>query len=230
MAARLTVHLVGESLFRDTVRRQMADVSELAFEFCSEMENETADTFYLRLLEAARSSGGRLLVVDQDGKVQADTFDEVTGERLALSEMWSVLDGKADGDYGFHLLTSDEEEVPSLLRRAAEVLLGRSVGGKWVGCFCVPLDGSDQTSGALLLIASVQSTVDSLDEMQLQMLGVFFLTLLIVLITAGLITRVITRPVAALSAGIEHMGRGDYQHRVHVSGKGEMAQLAWTRC
>ena len=35
-----------------------------------------------------------------------------------------------------------------------------------------------------------------------------------------------TRPVAELSAGIERMSKGDYSHRVHVPGKGEMAQLA----
>ncbi|MBR5288218.1 MAG: HAMP domain-containing histidine kinase [Clostridia bacterium] len=220
------MHLVGDSMFRDTVRRQMADVSQLAAQFGAEMEYETADTFYLRLLEAARSSGGRLLIVDPDGKVQADTYDAVVGSRLAISEMWSVLGGETDGDYGFHLLEDEGDTSPSWLRRAADVMLGRSSRGEWVGCFAAPLESGGRFSGALLLIASVQDTVDSLNEIQMQMLGVFLLALLVVLVTAGLITRVITRPVAALSAGIEHMGRGDYQHRVHVSGKGEMAHLA----
>ncbi len=226
MAAQLTVHLVGDSMFRDTVRRQMTGVSRLAVQFGAEMEDETADTFYLRLLEAARSSGGRLLVVDQDGKVQIDTYDEVVGTRLALGEMWSVLGGEKDGDYGFHLLENGDAEASSLLRRAADTMLGRRSTDEWVGCFAAKLEIGGEAAGALLLIAPVQDTVDSLNEIQLQMLGVFFLALLVVLVTAGLITRVITRPVAALSAGIEHMGRGDYQHRVHVSGRGEMAQLA----
>ncbi len=221
MAARLTVHLVGDSLFRDTVAREMTGVSQLAVTLEGAMESETTDAFYLRLLEAARYHGGRLLVVDRDGKVQADSFDERLGMRLAVSEMISVLDGKTDGDYGFHLLADGEQAERSLPRRAADMLLGRRSGGNWVGCFVAPMG-----DGALLMVTSVQDTVDSLDEIQLKILAVFLLALLIVLLTAGLITRVITRPVAALSAGIEHMGKGDYQHRVHVKGRGEMAQLA----
>ncbi|MBR5224343.1 MAG: HAMP domain-containing histidine kinase [Clostridia bacterium] len=225
MAARLTVHLVGDSMFRDTVAMQMTDVSQLAVTLASDMENETADTFYLRLLEAARYHGGRLLVVDRDGKVTADSYDESVGARLALSEMTTVLSGKTDGDYGFHLLTQDTQQ-PSALRRAADLLLGRQSGGNWVGCYAAPMERGGERAGALLMIVSVQDTVNSLDEIQIKMLGIFLLALLIVLLTAGFITRVITRPVAALSAGIEHMGKGDYQHRVHVKGKGEMAQLA----
>ncbi len=225
MAARLTVHLVGDSMFRDTVAMQMTDVSQLAVTLSQDMEGETADTFYLRLLEAARYHGGRLLVVDRDGKVTADSYDESVGARLALSEMTTVLSGKTDGDYGFHLLTENAQQ-PSALRRAADAFLGRQSGGNWVGCFAAPMEARGERVGALLMLVSVQDTVNSLDEIQIKMLGIFLLALLIVLLTAGFITRVITRPVAALSAGIEHMGKGDYQHRVHVKGKGEMAQLA----
>ena len=226
MAAQLTVHLVGDSLFKDTVSRQMTSVSQLSVSLSLDMESETADAFYLRLLEAARYHGGRLLVVDQDGKVQADSFDERVGARLAFAEMESVLSGDADGDYGFHLLTDDTQGERTLLRRAADAFLGRRSGGDWVGCFVAPMEGEAGRIGALLMVTSVQDTVDSLDEIQLKMLSVFLIALCVVLLTAGLITRLVTRPVAALSAGIEHMGKGDYQHRVHVRGKGEMAQLA----
>ncbi len=224
MAARLTVHLVGDTMFDDTVRRQMVSVSELAAALGAQMENETADAFYVRLVEAARSCGGRLLVVDMDGKVVCDSADERVGARLALGEMWAAIRGEADADYGFHLLSGGEERP--VYARAADLLLGRNGGGDWVGCFAAALESGGTRTGALLLVTSVQDTVDSLDEIQLKMLFVFLMALLLVLVTAGLITRVITKPVAALSAGIEHMGNGDYQHRVHVSGKSEMAQLA----
>ena len=58
------------------------------------------------------------------------------------------------------------------------------------------------------------------------MLGVFALALVAVLAMAGVISRVVTRPVKELSAGIERMSKGDYEHRVHVPGRSEMAQLA----
>ena len=58
------------------------------------------------------------------------------------------------------------------------------------------------------------------------MTGIFAMALVVVLVVAGFISSIVTRPVAELSAGIERMSKGDYKHRVHVPGKGEMAQLA----
>ena len=58
------------------------------------------------------------------------------------------------------------------------------------------------------------------------MTAIFALALSAVLLLAGVISGWVTKPVRELSAGIERMARGDYQHRVHVPGRGEMAQLA----
>ena len=80
--------------------------------------------------------------------------------------------------------------------------------------------------GALLLLTDVQETVDSLISVRDRMAFIFLLALTAVLVLAGLISRIVTRPVAELSGGIERMSKGDYEYRVHVQGKGEMAQLA----
>lgn len=203
-----TIRLVGDSLFEDAVRAGMTGVSELSVTLGE--RRESADAFYQHLMQAARSGGGRLLVVDMDGKVQADTFDERCGTRLALSEVATVLRGEREGDYGFHRTTVGAQD-------GAE---------NWVGCFVSALVREDSRVGALVMISSVQNTVDSLAFMQKQMLFIFGIALAVVLVLAGLISRIVTRPVAELSAGIERMSKGDYSHRVHVPGKGEMAQLA----
>lgn len=223
VVAASTVRLVSDSLFEDTVRRQTTGVSEMAVMLGEQMQGETADTFYPKLLQAARSGGGRLLVVDRDGKVMFDTFDERCGTRLALQEVHSVLGGK-DADYGFHLQDGDgAQQAPSVL----DAVTKRDVQKIWVGCFVSAMDGSlTGEGGALVLIASVQDTVDSLIFIRDRMLLVFAAALIAVLLLASLISRIITKPVAELSAGIERMTKGDYQHRVHVPGKSEMAQLA----
>ena len=221
LVAASTIRMVGDSLFEDTVRAQMTHVGQLASTL-GERELP-ADAFYQQLLEAARQCGGRLLVVDTDGKVTFDTFDERCGTRLALSEVYTVLSGEADDDYGFHQQDGEgQRQEPSVLDR----LSGRDVSRVWVGCFCAALWRDNQRTGALVLVTSVQDTVDSLTSMRDQMLGVFLLALAVVLILAGVISRIVTRPVKELSAGIERMSKGDYQQRVHVPGKGEMAQLA----
>ena len=97
-----TIQLVGDSLFEDTVRAGMTEVAELSGMLSRQMEEDSAEVFYQRLLQAARSGGGRLLVVDMGGKVQADTFDERCGTRLALAEVHTLLSGEKESDYGFH--------------------------------------------------------------------------------------------------------------------------------
>lgn len=188
----------------------MTGVSELSAALGE--RSESADAFYQRLMQAARSGGGRLLVVDMDGKVQVDTFDERCGTRLALSEVYTVLHGERESDYGFHRTTDGAQAGPE--------------EENWVGCFVSALISEGKRVGALVMISSVQSTVDSLASMQRQMQVIFGIALAVVLVFSGLISRIVTRPVAELSAGIERMSKGDYSHRVHVPGKGEMAQLA----
>ncbi|MGN0775178.1 MAG: sensor histidine kinase [Candidatus Ventricola sp.] len=218
-----TIRLVGDSLFEDAVKAGMTNVSELSAALGERIGQESADAFYERLLQAARSGGGRLLVVDMDGKVQADTFDERCGTRLALAEVHTLLRGEKESDYGFHLIEDGQaQQAPSVL----DPLTGRDVSKTWVGCFASALVSGGERVGVLVMITSVQDTVDSLTSMQDRMLGIFGIALAAVLVFAGVISRIVTRPVAELSAGIERMSKGDYSHRVHVPGKGEMAQLA----
>ena len=217
-----TIRLVGDSLFDDAARAGITGVSELSAALGERIGQESADAFYERLLQAARSGGGRLLVVDMDGKVQTDTFDERCGTRLALSEVYTVLRGEKESDYGFHLIEEGRQQAPSVL----DPLSGRDMNRTWAGCFVSALVSNGRRVGALVMIASVQDTVDSLMSMQDRMLAIFGIALAVVLVLAGLISRIVTRPVAELSAGIERMSKGDYSHRVHVPGKGEMAQLA----
>ena len=200
----------------------MTDVSELSAVLGEQIGQESADAFYQRLIQAARADGGRLLVVDTDGKVQYDTFDERCGTRLALAEVHTLLRGEKESDYGFHQVDNGMQQAPSVF----DPLTGRDVNRSWVGCFASSLfDGSERV-GVLVMISSVQDTVDSLMSMRDQMMGIFGIALAVVLVMAGVISRIVTKPVAELSAGIERMSQGDYRHRVHVPGKGEMAQLA----
>lgn len=223
LAAASTIRLVGDSLFEETVRARVAEVSQLAVTVGERLSQDTTDVLYVRLLDAARASGGRLMLVDPDGKVQLDTFDERCGQRLALGEVYAVLGGEADGDYGFHRQSAaDGAQAVSPL----DALTGRDGAHEWTGCFVSALYAQGARTGALVLVESVQETVDSLTSMRERMLLIFGAALAAVLALVALISRVVTRPVAELSAGIERMASGDYSRQVRVSGHGELAQLA----
>ena len=134
LVAASTIRRVGDSLFEDTVRAQLTHVSQLATTLGE--RDLPADPFYQQLLEAARQSGGRLLVVDENGKVTFDTFDERCGTLLALSEVYSVLGGEKDADYGFHQQDGEgRRQAASVLDR----LSGRDLDRVWVGSFCAAI-------------------------------------------------------------------------------------------
>ena len=205
------------------MRTEMTRVAELSVTLGGQMETESADAFYQQLVQAARHSGGRLLVVDADAKVTFDTYDERCGTRLALSEVYSVLRGEKESAYGFHRTDGVEAAHPYTFW---DRLTGGELSHSWAGCFASALQEQGKRTGALVYMTSVQETVDSLAHIRNRMMGVFLLALAVVLVVAGFISRIVTKPVAELSAGIERMSKGDYKHRVHVPGKGEMAQLA----
>ena len=76
LVAFSTVRLVGDALFSDAIRSHAAQTQNLAAALGEKLGSDTADAFHQRLLQAASQSGGRLLVVDADGKVTYDTFGE----------------------------------------------------------------------------------------------------------------------------------------------------------
>lgn len=74
-----------------------------------------------------------------------------------------------------------------------------------------PLEEDGQRLGVLVLLTDVQETVDSLISVRDRMVFIFLLALAVVLVLAGLISRIVTKPVAELSGGIERMSKGDYE-------------------
>ncbi len=197
-----TLNLVGRSLYNDMTRYEMDRVNTLSVSFSG--DSEMADIRYKKVKEAARQIGGRLLIVDMDGKVTFDSENREVGMLSALDEVESVRKGTHTSDMGFHQ---------------------RSAG--WIGCFvCALSDGNGQRNGVLVLESSIEGTVADMNALRSRLLVIFFLAATGVLISAALVTSLLTRPVKALSEGIEKMSRGDYQTKVHVPGHGEMAQLA----
>ena len=216
LAAYWTIGVVSGSLFAETVTDHASGVSRLAVTLGEKLGTVTVDQFYEDLTEAARQMGGRLLVVDADDKVIYDTQNDRNGMMLPLGEVMSVLRGECETDYGYHQgLTS-----PWL---ASE----NESGEEWRSCFSAALlDSEGKTQAVLLSVVSIQSTVRKVLTLRDRMIMMFLIALAGVLLLTALIATLLMRPVKALSAGIERMGRGDYGHPVHVSGHGEMAELA----
>ena len=68
------INLVREYLFQTKISAESATVEELSVRFAPYLERGDAEALHEDMLSAGRELGGRLLVIDSDGKVQADTF------------------------------------------------------------------------------------------------------------------------------------------------------------
>ena len=206
LVGALTTHQISTSLLQNTVRAQMEMVGRQAVSFGERWNTLSTDEFYNQGIEAARRNGGRFFVVDPDGKIVMDSYNERIGERMREREIYSVLAHTADSDYGFY----QQEE-----------------SGTWNGLFVsAMLDSAGRQSGALAIMISVQETVDSLGALQKRMLWIFGIALLLVGIAMLLVMQYMMRPVKELSEGIRRMGEGDFTTKVRVKGKDEMAELA----
>ncbi len=226
MATSLT-SLVGDYLFEQRIRSDRISVEKLASQITPLFDKAQASALTERLKEAGGELGGRLLVLDTDGKVQFDSFSEINGQRLQYPEVLGILLQGKTVDYGLHRITGSGEAsggtVLSFLRP-----LDTSV--EWFGYCTAALNTSNGTGviGVLLFSSPVQSMMQGLYQLQDQMILYFLVVAGVVLIIALFFSRVITKPIAMLTRGIARMGRGDFSARVAVKGSGELKRLAET--
>ncbi|MDR3050131.1 MAG: HAMP domain-containing histidine kinase [Oscillospiraceae bacterium] len=223
--ARLLTGLVGDSLFAEKTRAEQRTVESLATRLSDIMADMDGRALYTAVQQAGSQLGGRLLVLDTDGKVQADSFSAYNGMRLQLAEVISILQDGKSVDYGFHLLPGGgARQRPSWL----DVLGYRDLSQVWVGYFTAAMQADGRPLGVLLYSSQVQDMVDSMTALRDEMTLYFLVAALGVVLLSLLVSRWITKPIAALTKGIEQTTKGDFTSRVRVSGGGEMARLAET--
>ena len=167
------------------------------------------------LAENAQAMDGRLMLIDQDGKVQYDTLREMSGRRLQMDEVLRVLTGSAEQAYGIH--APGETEAAGM------------GGGEYNGELAYSvhaMDGEDGQIGALLFVSRIQSLMDSISSVQWQLISIFVLIALAALMLALFLSQILTKPITNLSRSMRKMGKGDLSVRVPEKGSGELRELA----
>jgi len=213
MASSLT-NLVSEHLYEQRIRQDSLSVEKLATTFAPLFQSARSDALQEALVSSGGEMGGRLMIIDEDGKVQFDSFSRLCGVRLQLPEVLSVLTGGESTAYGIHHLKGTQQ---SLTADAAD---------EYVAYCTASIIGTRGRLGVLLFVAPVQEMMTSLNQVQQQLLRVFVVVALAALAVAMIFARVITNPIAALNRTIQKMGKGDLSARVKVRGSGELRQLA----
>lgn len=217
------IGLVGDYLFDDRRTQDRAAAEKLAVVVAPLYVNADSEGLQSLLELQSGEMGGRLMVLDQSGKVQADSFSELNGKRLEIPEVASILLGEKTVDFGVHGFDPD---------RSLSIFsyFGSPQGyeNEWVAYCSAAIVSGGETVGVLVYSSSVGDMMASLVALQKNMIIYFLVAAFVAAVIALFLSRLITKPVDRLTRGIQRMGRGDLSVRVPVKGGGELRKLAET--
>ena len=215
VAATTLTGLVSDYLFDQRTRDDSMKTEKLALAAAPLFQSVSATELNELLEENAASMNGRLMLIDNDGKIQYDTFQVLCGQRIKVDEALRVLAGEAEEAYGIH--------APG--RSVVEEMSGES-GADYVAYSAHEMTGFQGKIGTALFVSRVQSLMDSLNTVRVQLLRIFALIAIAALVVALFLSRVLTNPITAVSRTMRKMGKGDLSVRVPVRGSGELRELA----
>ena len=210
------IRLVGEHLFTQKVADERHTAQELAQSVSEALNGKDAQSLYFTVLEASQSTGGRIMVLDEYGVVQADTYSQYNGTRLQRREVAQVLSG-GGAQHGFYSS-----------RDGQGAFLMPGLTADMIGLHAVPVHSGETLLGALVYITLAQDIYQSLMHIQTEMVLWLMPVAAAVAVLSLFVSRFFTKPIDALNAGMAQMTRGDFSGRVHIKGRSEFARLAGT--
>lgn len=218
MASTL-INMLGDYLFDIRIQGDRAGLEKWAVQAAGHLSDANAQGIDEVVRKAGAELGGRVLMLDKFGKVQADSFQEAMGRRLHYPEVASILASGLTSDYGVHSLT------PGSTAKSIS-LLGFGSRDEWVGYSTAGIVQSSHVIGVLLLVSSVQEMMQSLLTLQNNMVLLFGGVAMAAVLAGMVFSRVLSQPISDMTRVIQSMSMGDLGVRAHVRGSGEIRQLA----
>ena len=204
MAALLT-GLVSSTLYAQRTRQASLSAEKLAASaapFFAQADLEGLDEM---LHAAAADEGGRILLIDKEGKIQYDTLSLLEGTRTQAPEAIAVLTGQEVRAFGVHAL-ADSADYAALC--------------------AAPMVSVEGPIGAVLLSTPVDELRQAIQTVEAQLMTVFIAVAAAALIAAFVFAISLTAPIKAMTSAIRRMGKGDLTARVKVHASGELKELA----
>ena len=219
MASSLS-RMVGDFLFEERITNDRAQLEILAERLSPALRGRDMDSLRHEMLLSGSEMGGRVLLLDENGKVQLDTYGTLNGQLLTVSEVKSILVLGNQVDYGIRdVETGEKLDTDSML------FLSRKQG-QWESYCAAAVVYESSIIGVLLLISPVDAMMQRLYLLQDQMMVIFFLVAAAALLCSGAFSHWFTAPITGLRRGIQRMSKGDFSARVREKGSGEMRELA----
>ncbi|WP_099222631.1 two-component system histidine kinase PnpS [Listeria costaricensis] len=166
-----------------------------------------ADQIQARLAPLTEDIDIRITVIDQDGKVVADTKEDPATMENHLNRP-EVQDVLVKG-----------ESVGSAIRKSESV-------GYSMLYVAVPIKQDGQTDGVLRVSISLESVEKAVQQLWWSLFAIFGVALLIIAAISIIIARRITRPVKEIIDVSTDLANYKYDSRIHGKSSGELADLS----
>ena len=211
LVAVFVSNLVEDYFVNQRINSQITSVNKISVLVAPYLESSDANSIYQSLNANGKEIGGRLLVLNNSGIVQADSFSSMNGLFLNYREIDDVLQGQKSLSYGFHKITNEET--------------GEDF---WVIYYTSGIRAEGKNIGALVFSTSIQDVVDTLDKMKTQILWIYLTSCVAIVIMSLFATNTVINPVKSLRETATKISQGDLNQRVEVRGKSEIAELGQT--
>lgn len=202
----IAVRIVEKNLIEQRVSERMIQVSNLSVSIGSEFYKTDTDSLYDLIIDGGRELSGRVLVLNEAGVVQADSFSRLNGTAVYAQEVADVLTNAQDSSYGFH--STENENGESF----------------WTVYYVSAVVHNGDTIGALLVSESIQDVVNEANTIKTRFIIIYAITCLLIIAATFLLTNHITKPLNSLRNAAIQMSGGDFK-QVDIHGSDEIAEL-----
>ena len=155
----------------------------------------------------AMQANARILIIDSQGEVLIDNFNDYIGTKIDNEEIRSSLKGNSSSN----LYKLENKEV---LQLSVPIILNES--------------GTDKIIGAVLLSYDMKKINDSVSELRKDVIKVGSLGLLLSLLLTILATHNLTKPLKDLTVGVDKISKGELGYVIERKTRDEFGRLVDT--
>ena len=209
----VTVLIISERLMERTLLSgdtdaRLSELSRISYSLTESVDkNDTAEMYGI-IKAYAQSVDGRVLVLDRDYIVIADSSSLYNGYYLPYDEAVQVVNERQTASYGFHKLENSQT--------------GRT---EWMSYYAKPLLANGYNKGVVLLAVSVQQVSDTIISVQNHLWGAFGALLVIMTIVVLVLVMRSLNPIVALTNIMRNATAKTFEKRVEIKAQGEVAEL-----
>ena len=195
------VRMSDEYLLNQRIDERREETGATAVSVAPFLSSKNAYGMYELIVERARRTGGRYLVLNTSGVVTADSSSLFNGQRTVLKAAVKILILQSDFEYQYN----------------------KSEGNIY---YAHPIVSDAQMIGAVVFIDSVKDLESSINRLTANIVLISFSGALLLIIASVIMTGYMTKPIVNLKQAADKLSLGRFSERVEATGKDEIADLA----